>query len=122
MSQEPEDDSGVQNEEVGQSDPQATKTAVADEFDVSSASDKLLDRLLYKGVLPRYAFPTDVATFHVFDLDKSSSYLHAFEFTPTQSLAIALTQYAPGKRIWVGGKEFVSGALYSVKRSDRFDA
>ena len=25
----------------------------------------LLDRLLYKGVLPRYAFPTDVASFHV---------------------------------------------------------
>jgi len=122
MSLEPEDYSSLQNEEVGQSDPQATKTAVADEFDVSSTSDKLLDRLLYKGVLPRYAFPTDVATFHVFDLDKSTSYLHAFEFTPTQSLAIALTQYAPGKRIWVGGKEFVSGALYSVNRSDLFNA
>ena len=31
------------------------------------ASENLLDRLLYRGVLPRYAFPTDVATFHVFD-------------------------------------------------------
>src|ERR1035441_5503254 len=30
-------------------------------------SGQLLDRLLYRGVLPRYAFPTDVATFHVFD-------------------------------------------------------
>jgi hypothetical protein len=28
---------------------------------------ELLQRLLYKGILPRYAFPTDVATFHVFD-------------------------------------------------------
>lgn len=27
----------------------------------------LLDRLLYKGVLPRYAFPTDIVAFHVFD-------------------------------------------------------
>lgn len=32
----------------------------------------LLDRLLYKGVLPRYAFPTDVATFNVFDLERST--------------------------------------------------
>ena len=31
------------------------------------AAESLLDRLLYKGVLPRYAFPTDIATFHVFD-------------------------------------------------------
>ena len=29
------------------------------------ASENLLDRLLYKAVLPRYAFPTDVAAFHV---------------------------------------------------------
>src|SRR5262249_25686579 len=36
------------------------------------ASENLLDRLLYKGVLPRYAFPTDVAAFHVFDVDRST--------------------------------------------------
>src|SRR6266571_4791763 len=38
------------------------------------AGTNLLDRLLYKGVLPRYAFPTDVATFYVFDRDKSTGY------------------------------------------------
>src|SRR5690606_6422105 len=32
----------------------------------------LLDRLLYKGVLPRYAFPTDVVSFYVFDIDRST--------------------------------------------------
>lgn len=31
---------------------------------VDVASDNLLDRLLYWGVLPRYAFPTDVAPFY----------------------------------------------------------
>ena len=35
---------------------------------------KLLDRLLYRGMLPRYAFPTDVATFHVFDRDRSIAF------------------------------------------------
>lgn len=122
MPQEPEDYISVESEEAATADAQATTSAVAGEFDVNSTSDKLLDRLLYKGVLPRYAFPTDVVTFHVFDLDKSNSYQHAFEFTPTQSLAIALTQYAPGKRIWIAGKEFASGALYSVKRSERSEA
>ena len=28
-----------------------------------AVQENLLDRLLYKGILPRYAFPTDVATF-----------------------------------------------------------
>src|ERR1041385_8785651 len=36
--------------------------------DGDALQERLLDRLLYKGVLPRYAFPTDVATFYVFDL------------------------------------------------------
>jgi hypothetical protein len=122
MSVEPEEFDNLENESQAVGDAQATIPAVADEFDVSGASDKLLDRLLYKGVLPRYAFPTDVVTFHVFNLDKSSGYRHVFEFTPTQSLIVALTQYAPGKQIWVAGKEFVSGALYSVKRDERLEA
>src|SRR5438034_6205435 len=53
----------------------------------------LLDRLLYKGVLPRYAFPTDVATFYVFDKEKSSSFRPEFLFSPSQGLPVALSQY-----------------------------
>jgi hypothetical protein len=73
----------------------------------------LLDRLLYEGVLPRYAFPTDVATFYIFDQDKSTQYRPEFQFTPSQGLSVALSEYAPGKEIWVGGKQFTSGAIYS---------
>jgi len=86
--------------------------AAVDEFDVSSTSDKLLDRLLYKGVLPATRSRRR-GDFHVFDLDKSIRTARLRVYA-VQSLAMALTQYAPGKRIWVGGKEFVSGALYSV--------
>jgi hypothetical protein len=83
------------------------------------SGEKLLDRLLYKGVLPRYAFPTDVATFYVFDRDKTTAYRPAFRFTPSQGLAIALTQYAPGREVWIAGKRFVSRALYSPMQGDR---
>jgi hypothetical protein len=58
----------------------------------------LLDRLLYRGILPRYAFPTDVATFHVFDLARSSRFRPIMRFAPSQGLPIALTQYAPANR------------------------
>ena len=87
------------------------------------ASENLLDRLLYKGVLPRYAFPTDVASFHVFDPEDRSTYSRpAFRFTPSQSLPVALSQYAPGKEVWIGGKLWTSGAVYSPMRNDRYRA
>jgi hypothetical protein len=90
--------------------------------DRAAASEYLLDRLLYKGILPRYAFPTDVATFFVFDVDKSTNYRTAFRYTPSQGLALALSQYAPGKEVWIAGKLFVSGAVYSPISEERFNA
>jgi hypothetical protein len=86
------------------------------------ASENLLDRLLYRGVLPRYAFPTDVATFHVFDQINSTMYRPIFQFTPSQGLTIALSQYAPGKEVWIGNKLWTSEAIYSPMRDDRYRA
>ncbi len=86
------------------------------------ASENLLDRLLYKAVLPRYAFPTDVATFHVFDKDLSTRYRPVFQFTPSQGLAVALSQYAPGKEVWIGNKLWTSGAIYSPMKGVNYDA
>ena len=98
-----------------------------DEVDVesntrTSATDNLLDLLLYKGVLPRYAFPTDVATFHVFDKDQSSYYNPVFKYSPSQGLPIALSQYSPGKDIWINSKLWTSGAIYSPVHKERLDS
>lgn len=84
------------------------------------AAENLLDRLLYKGVLPRYAFPTDVVAFHIFDSDRSTKFRAVFRYAPSQGLPVALTQYAPGKEVWVDGKLWTAGALYSSMHSDRF--
>jgi ATP-dependent helicase YprA (DUF1998 family) len=89
---------------------------------VEASSANLLDRLLYKGVLPRYAFPTDVASFYVFDQNKYKDFKPAFKFSPSQGLSIALSQYAPGKEVWISGKQYRSGAIYSPYRSERYDA
>ena len=84
--------------------------------------EKLLDRLLYKGVLPRYAFPTDVVSFYVFDRERSTRFRPEYRYAPSQGLSIALTQYAPGKEVWIDGKLWTSGALYSPMSDDRFQA
>ncbi len=88
----------------------------------ASNPGKLLDRLLYCGKLPRYAFPTDVATFHVFDRDRSSRFRPIMRFAPSQGLPIALSQYAPGKQVWISGKCYTSGAVYSVMADERYTA
>jgi Helicase conserved C-terminal domain len=88
----------------------------------ASRPGKLLDRLLYCGKLPRYAFPTDIATFHVFDRDRSSRFRPIMRFAPQQGLPVALTQYAPGKPVWISGKCYTSAAIYSVMSDDRYTA
>lgn len=91
-----------------------------EEKPASRPSDKsLLDTLLYKGVLPRYAFPTDVATFHVFDGENSTEFRPKFRFQPSQGLAVALSQYSPERQVWISGMCYSSGAIYSPMRGER---
>ena len=122
---EPEDDeSGTA---VAAEGDESTPLELADEVgDESAAPDArlewLLDRLLYRGVLPRYAFPTDVATFHVFDRERSTRFRPVFSYTPDQGLPVALSQYAPGKEVWIDGKLWTSGAIFSPMPRDREDA
>ena len=113
---DPSDESGEATEgeyqpEEGEESPQQ-----------AGNTDKLLDRLLYCGKLPRYAFPTDVATFHVFDIDRSTRFRPIMRFAPQQGLSVAPSQYAPGKQVWISGKCYTSNAIYSVNPNDRFDA
>ena len=44
------------------------------------------------------------------------------KFAPSQGLPVALSQYAPGKQVWISGKCYTSGAVYSPMADDRFDA
>jgi ATP-dependent helicase YprA (DUF1998 family) len=90
--------------------------------DAMKSADMLLNRLLYKGVLPRYAFPTDVASFYVFDVVNSTSFRPVFRYSPSQGLSIALTEYAPGRQLTIDNKEWESGAIYSPMREDRNNA
>ncbi|WP_395110609.1 DEAD/DEAH box helicase [Actinomadura sp. SCN-SB] len=90
----------------------------ASEPSTRRSQTNLLDRLLYKGVLPRYAFPTDVVSFYVFDQDRSMPFRAEFQYEPSQGLPVALTQYAPGKVVWIDNKEWTSGALYAPVRKE----
>ncbi|SJM31986.1 DEAD/DEAH box helicase [Mesorhizobium delmotii] len=96
---------------------EADPSPVNDEL-VDSSSDNLLDRLLYWGALPRYAFPTDVATFTVFS-EKSTAYRAVPKFSPSQGLNVALSQYAPNKQVWIKDHQYTSKAIYSPFKGER---
>jgi len=75
----------------------------------------LLARLFAKGLLPRYAFPTDVVNFFVFKRNANAFRLTnpPLEYSPQQGLSAALSQYAPGRAVWVDGKKYYSFALWA---------
>ncbi|MDE0201866.1 MAG: hypothetical protein OXK73_05460 [Rhodospirillaceae bacterium] len=75
--------------------------------------EKLLDRLFDRGVLPRYAFPTDVVTFHVFDPAASTERKAVLKYTPQLGLNQALSGYAPGREVWVNGERHYSFAIWT---------
>jgi ATP-dependent helicase YprA (DUF1998 family) len=106
---------------AGEAEDAADENAVDDD-DADPLNENLLDRLLYRGVLPRYAFPTDVAPFYVFNRALSTAFRPKMEFAPSQGLNIALSQYAPNKQIWIRGKQYTSKAIYSPFRDERSDA
>jgi hypothetical protein len=75
--------------------------------------EKLLDRLFDRGVLPRYAFPTDVVTFHVFDPTTSTERRAILKYSPQLGLNQALSGYAPGREVWVNGERHYSFAIWT---------
>lgn len=82
---------------------------------------KLLDRLFDVGLLPKYAFPTDVATFSVFETD-TDPWNPKRRYSPQLGLNAALSQYAPGHEVYVDSQRYISLGLYSEHEGDRFQA
>ena len=100
-------------------DPSTTRTVVVTDDTAETAPaggldpEKLLDRLFERGVLPRYAFPTDVVTFHVFDPTASTDRKATLKYSPQLGLNQALSSYAPGREVWVNGERHYCFAIWT---------
>lgn len=107
-------DIDIVNTNVAETDATPTsQTSASTESDFSHNPDKLLDQLFNHGVLPRYAFPTDVVTFHVFDNASSTERKAELRYSPQQGLNQALSSYAPGREVWVNGERYYSFAIWT---------
>lgn len=69
----------------------------------------LLNALFDDGLLPSYAFPTDLASFYVFARDGDKVITKE---RPQQSKTQALSEYAPGRLLVVNKKTYRVGGIY----------
>jgi len=83
-----------------------------DEEETGEEDDEgqLLAYLFDKGLLPSYAFPTDLASFLVEKLDRKKRQVRVVE-KPQQSMAKALSEYAPGRLVVIDKKTYRSGGV-----------
>ncbi|MFO0608855.1 MAG: DEAD/DEAH box helicase [Polyangiales bacterium] len=77
--------------------------------------ENLLQTLIERAVLPRYAFPTDTVAFWVPRPRHAGTpkWKTEFEYQPQRDLQVALTEYAPGRTLTIDGFRFTSAALYN---------
>lgn len=78
--------------------------------------EELLEFLFEKGLLPSYAFPTDLASFLVERIGKvpgQNSYQAIVVERPQQGLSKALSEYAPGRLIVIDKETYRSGGVVS---------
>ena len=79
----------------------------------SPVHEELLEFLFYHGLLPSYAFPTDLASFLVerFDTSEDNRWRVAILERPQQSMEKALSEYAPGRLIVVNKETYRAGGV-----------
>lgn len=75
---------------------------------------ELLEFLFFHGLLPSYAFPTSLCSFLVEKLSKVNGMWEVQTLQrPQQSIAKALSEYAPGRLIVIDRKTYRSGGVFA---------
>ena len=98
-----------------ESDPDNNTEEQIDEKEDREEEHELLSFLFDNGLLPSYAFPTDLCSFLVEGWDNPNGYYQVvIKEKPQQSIAKALSEYAPGRQIVINKKTYRSGGVVSA--------
>ena len=86
---------------------------------IDPKKNELLPRLIFKGILPKYGFPSDVISFYVFSDKADGNHPYEFKYQPTHPLSTAIRLYAPGESTTIGGKIYQTYGIYSLNQQER---
>jgi ATP-dependent helicase YprA (DUF1998 family) len=81
--------------------------------DEGTSDGLLIDLLFDEGLLPSYAFPTDLCGFYVFERDGKRVRVKE---RPQQSKDKALSEYAPGRLLVINKQTYRVGGIYTEGR------
>lgn len=94
-------------------------TPVYDDESRSNAY-KLMDMFFSEGLLPNYSFPRNIVNFWIENIEGK------VKESPTRSIDIALSEYAPGRSLVVNKQTYISGGLFNyytkLQKDTRFKA
>jgi hypothetical protein len=100
----------IRDERVGES---LSVSEVDDDDSNSEDHGGLLDLLFERGLLPSYAFPTDLCSFVIQEWDKSNSRWRVnVAQRPQLAKAQALSEYAPGRLLVVNKQTYRVGGVF----------
>lgn len=93
-----------------------------DEYINNDKETPAFDVFYREGFIPSYSFPKDVVRFFV--EKESQRGKHAprdIKYAPERDIAVALSEYAPGRFVTIDKKIFKSGGIYANPRPKGFD-
>lgn len=111
--------SNLKSEVKGNLDNLADDVEELDDIE-EEQDNNLLEYLFAKGLLPTYAFPTDLTSFFVQKWDDSRKRV-VIEQRPQQSMTKALSEYAPGRLIVIDKKTYRSGGVFKPNTKHTID-
>lgn len=86
----------------------------------NNSQSNVLEVLQQEGIIPTYSFPKDVVSFFV--EEQASRYeVPKVKYAPSRDLALAISDYAPGRFITIDKKIYKSGGIYCNPRPRGFN-
>lgn len=94
-----------------------------DEYINSDKETPAFDVFYREGFIPSYSFPKNVVRFFVEkESERGKNAPRDIQYAPERDIAVALSEYAPGRFVTIDKKIFKSGGIYSNPRPRGFEA
>lgn len=94
-----------------------------DEYINNNKETPAFDVFYREGFIPSYSFPKNVVRFFVEkESERGKNAPRDIQYAPERDIAIALSEYAPGRFVTIDKKIFKSGGIYANPRPRGFEA
>lgn len=94
-----------------------------DEYINNDKETPTFDIFYREGFIPSYSFPKNVVRFFVEkESERGKNAPRDIQYAPERDIAIALSEYAPGRSVTIDKKIFKSGGIYANPRPRGFEA